>query len=293
MGDMWRVDDEATVGASVDVVISVCNEAPEVLAITVRGCLAASRVGKVIVVDDGSDQPVSLDLPASERRVSVCRLERNSGISAARNEGIVRTASRYVACVNTEIVLEPDWLDATSHVLDTTPACGAVFTKTTLPAATWLTGWRTAYHEIPTPPEDGPAKFAPGHAVLFRRAALDAIGGYDPRFRRCREDRDVCRRLAKAGWSTIYAARSSCTSHQIDSVGLLGRKTALRALRCGDERVTLLAGCAVILRFGCLRVLSSLWHRRWAALAVEPLITSVTLWETVKMALAPQNGVRR
>ena len=281
-----------TAGAGVDVVISAYNEAPEVLALTVRSCLAASGVGNVVVVDDGSDPPVSLGLPAAERRVSVCRLERNSGISAARNEGIARTASRYVACVNTEIVLEPDWLDATSHVLDTTPACGAVFTKTRLPEATWLTGWRTAYHEIPTPPEDGPAKFAPGHAVLFRRAALETIGAYDPRFRRCREDGDVCKRLGKAGWSTLYTGRSSCTSLQVDGVGPLGRKTALRALRCGDEPVALLAGCAVILRFACLRVVSSLWHQRWAALTVEPLITSVTLWEAVKMALRSQNGAR-
>ena len=279
-------------GAGVDVVISVYNEEPEVLELTVQSCLAASGVGKVLVVDDGSDRPVSLPLP-QERRASVFRLERNSGISVARNEGIARTASRYVACVNSEIELDLDWLNATSRVLDTTPECGAVFTKTRLPTpATWLSRWRTAYHEIPTPPDDGPVKFAPGHAVLFRRAALEKIGGYDPRFTRCREDVDVCRRLGKAGWSTRYTTGSACISHQVDSVGLLGRKTAVRALRCGNEPVPLLAGCGVVLRFGCLRVASSVWHQRWAALAVEPFITPVALWVAVKMASRPQNGTR-
>jgi GT2 family glycosyltransferase len=288
---MPRIDEGEMTGAGVDVVISAYNEEPEDLALTLRSCFDLAGVGNVVVVDDGSDPPISL--PQERRRLSMFRLARNSGISVARNEGIARTASRYVACVNSDIELEPDWLDATTRVLDTTPTCGAVFTKTRLPSpVTWLTRWRTAYHELPTPPTDGPEKFAPGHAVLFRRAALDQIGGYDPRYTRCREDVDVCKRLEKAGWSTMYTSRSACISHQVDSVGLLGRKTAVRALHCGNDPVPLLAGFGVVLQRTCYRVASSVWHHRWAALAVEPLITPVALWEVVKMAILSETGNR-
>ncbi|MEP6914027.1 MAG: glycosyltransferase [Acidobacteriota bacterium] len=266
-----------------DFVVTVYNEDLRELAITLRSCLRQRAVRNVIVVDDGSGQRVRL--PIEDPRLKIVRLEQNLGISGARNAGIANTTSVYVASVNSEIELEEDWLDATSQVLDANPSCGAAFTAARLSnSRTWWTRWRSAYHEMHLQPGDGPAKFAPGHAVLFRRSALEQIGGYDQRWVRCHEDVDVCRRLRKAGWTTLYTSKSGCNSRQSDNAWLLGRKEAVRALRCTNERISIAGGCWVILRRGCLRVASSTFHRRWAALGAEPLITLIAFWEAVKIA---------
>lgn len=44
-----------------------------------------------------------------------------------------------------------------------------------------------------------------GAAVLIRRAALDAIGGFDERFFMYFEDIDFCRRAWETGWGVCYA----------------------------------------------------------------------------------------
>jgi cellulose synthase/poly-beta-1,6-N-acetylglucosamine synthase-like glycosyltransferase len=256
------------------------------LAVTLRSCLRQAGVGNVVVVDDGSPEHVRPSI--EDTRLKIIRLEKNSGISVARNQGIAATASPYVAFVNSDIELENGWLAATSKVLDDHPSCGAAFTAARLTNPTkWLTRWRTAYQEMPPPLTDGPARFAPGHAVLFRRSALEEVGGYDPRWVRAHEDVDVCDRLRNAGWNTRYTSRSGCLSRQIDDLWLLGRKEAVRELRCTNDRIPLQAGCWIVFRRGCGRFASSVLHRRWLALAAEPFIMMVAFWEAVKIGTRP------
>jgi cytochrome c biogenesis factor len=71
--------------------------------------------------------------------------------------------------------------------------------------------------------------FAPGHAVLFRRGTLVSVGGYHARFRRVREDSEICERLKNAGWETYYVAKSRCTSVQDDGLRMLSRKALARS----------------------------------------------------------------
>lgn len=43
-----------------------------------------------------------------------------------------------------------------------------------------------------------------GMLVLFRRAAFAQVGGFDEGYFMYLEDADICRRLRRAGWKTIY-----------------------------------------------------------------------------------------
>lgn len=85
------------------VVIPVYNR-PEALLRAVASCLQQSLNDlQVIVVDDGSDEPVagildSLDDP----RVSCIRVEPNAGVSNARNTGMDHALGRYVAFLDSD-----------------------------------------------------------------------------------------------------------------------------------------------------------------------------------------------
>src|SRR5207245_3889009 len=47
---------------------------------------------------------------------------------------------------------------------------------------------------------DREAEHIPGCNMAFRREALRAIGGFDPRFRTAGDDVDVCWQLQQRGW---------------------------------------------------------------------------------------------
>jgi Glycosyl transferase family group 2 len=67
----------------------------------------------------------------------------------------------------------------------------------------------------------GPAAFAHGHAVFFRKSAVEAVGGYDVRLRVTYEDADISKRLWKLG----------CEVHFIDPIRRVSiQKDTLRSL---------------------------------------------------------------
>jgi GT2 family glycosyltransferase len=160
--------------------------------------------------------------------ISLLRLEQNLGISAARNAGIARSTAPFLACINTQVLPDPDWLSTCADYLARHPQVGACFTRL-VPAKPerLLTRWRMRFLETSFGEQSGPTPFAPGHAALFRKEALIAVGGYDANFRLHHEDSDICLRLKKAGWDTHYVAESRCISTQEDSM----RQIAMKELR--------------------------------------------------------------
>ena len=63
---------------------------------------------ETILVDNGStDDSVSL---AESLGARVLRLERNFGFAAAVNRGIEATSAEWVAILNNDVTLDPDWL---------------------------------------------------------------------------------------------------------------------------------------------------------------------------------------
>jgi len=212
---------------SVDVVIPVYGERAEALSATLSACVKLTHpVSRIFVVDDGSPTPVSLpDWAQSSAHISLLRLPHNQGISAARNAAIALSNSAFLACINTEILPAPGWLDTCLDYLVSHPSVGACFTRTVPQRPDrLLTRWRMRFQEPKYPEQSGPVPFAHGHAVLFRKDAVDAVGGYDVRFRRHHEDSDICQRMKTAGWESHFVAGSRCISIQQDSLNELAAK---------------------------------------------------------------------
>jgi len=220
-----------TFNGCVDIAIPVFGEPGAALEATLDACLRQDQpASQIFVVDDGSPVPVSIpERIMASGKVQLWRMPENSGIAAARNFAIAHSTAAWVACINCEVLPAPDWLQKCSHHLYEQPRVAACYTRM-VPQnpRRLLSRWRMRCQDTKFG-DSRCSKFAPGHAVLFRREALNSVAAYDVRFRRVREDCDICERLKNEGWEIHYVAESRCTSIQDDALSMLSRKALARS----------------------------------------------------------------
>ncbi|HEU4703256.1 MAG TPA: glycosyltransferase [Conexibacter sp.] len=144
----------------------------------VQSVLAQTRQdAEILIVDDGSDDPVTRHLLASYRRPRT-RIIRtaNRGLPAARNTGLEEARGRYVSFLDADDLFAPRFLEATVGLLEADDSLAF--------ASCWLTAfgarqfsWQPERCDFPwLLAEDTVCTAAP-----VRRDALLAIGGFDER----------------------------------------------------------------------------------------------------------------
>ena len=167
----------------------------------------ADHAAAYLVVDDGSSSPVIVP-----RDATVVRHEHARGPAAARNTGWRGATTELIAFLDADCDPQPDWLEhLLPHFGD--PAVAAVApriatsTPATLPAA--LARYEQARPTLDRGDQEAivrprsPVPFVPTAALVVRRSALEAIGGFDETLR-FGEDVDLVWRLADAGWTVRY-----------------------------------------------------------------------------------------
>lgn len=172
----------------------------------------------LLLVDNGStDGTPAASWPAE---VQVMRVERNIGVAAALNRGLAVLPGdcEYVALLNNDVELEPDWLARLVATLDAHPGAASATGKTlsyhardTIDAAGDLLMWSgAASHrglgERDEGQYDDPAAVfcACAGVALFRRSAFAAVGGFDEDFFAYQEDVDWGLRAQLAGFTARY-----------------------------------------------------------------------------------------
>ena len=172
---------------------------------------------EVIVVDDGSTD--STGAIAESYGFRVIRTE-NRGLSRARNTGLAAATGEIVAYIDDDAYPDPDWLtylvltlSSSSHVgvggPNLTPAEDGPVAQCVARAPGNPT------HVLLT---DEEAEHLPGCNMAFRKSALEAIGGFDPRFRTAGDDVDVCWRLREQGWTLGFSPAATVWHHRRSSV---------------------------------------------------------------------------
>jgi GT2 family glycosyltransferase len=284
---------------AVDIVIPVHSERPEALEATLSACLTQTYpVSKIFVVDDGSPEPVKQPhRQHSSADICLLRLPENLGISAARNAAIACSSAPLLACINTQVLPDPEWLVTCSSYLSEHPGVGACYTRLVPRRPNRiLTRWRMRFLETKFGEQSGPAPFAPGHAVLFRKEVLSLVGGYDPRYRRHHEDSNICQRMRKSGWETHYVAESRCISIQEDSLKQLASKELRESYWYSPAESSLIRLYLHLSKWTLIRAGRNIVKGRFYFIPVDAAIWAYALWiatiQTLRFSEASENRDR-
>jgi GT2 family glycosyltransferase len=187
------------------------------------GCLESidaqtTPAAEVIVVDNGSVDGSLEYLRDQHPHVRMLALGRNTGFAHAANRGIEAARDELVALINTDVVLDRDWLERMVGALRTRPDAASAACKMLT-----LDDSRLVYDAGDVLRRDGACeqrgRFGPDDgrfdcagdvfgacagAALYRRDAVLALGGFDERYFAYLEDIDLALRLRLRGWSCRY-----------------------------------------------------------------------------------------
>ncbi|MEJ2232011.1 MAG: glycosyltransferase, partial [Nitrospirales bacterium] len=172
---------------------------------TIRDCFKALEKldypdYEVIVVNDGStDATESIAKEFPFRLIST----HNRGLSHARNTGLRLATGEIVAYTDDDAYPDPHWLTYLADMFLTTSHAGIGGPNLPPPDDGWIA---ECVANAPGGPihvllDDQTAEHIPGCNMAFRKACLEAIGGFDPQFRAAGDDVDICWRLQEKGWT--------------------------------------------------------------------------------------------
>src|SRR5438445_1677666 len=172
---------------------------------------------EVIVVDDGSTD----DVGAVAREFDVRLIQTpNRGLATARNTGLKAATGEIVAYIDDDAHPDPHWLTYLAATFRNTTHV-AVGGPNLAPPGDGVVAECVA--NAPGGPvhvllSDGEAEHLPGCNMAFRRATLEAIGGFDPQFRVAGDDVDVCWQIQKKGRTLGFSPAAVVWHHRRNSV---------------------------------------------------------------------------
>ncbi len=164
----------------------------------------------VVIAEDGSRDPGAIAAVAHGASARLIQHSTARGPAAARNEAWRETDSPIVAFLDADVEVTPGWLEPLlAHFAD--PAVAAVAPRVRAPVTDGSALDRFERHCSPLDMGAlesmvGPrrrVRYVPSAALLFRRDALEALGGFDED-RRLGEDVDLIWRTVAAGWTVRY-----------------------------------------------------------------------------------------
>lgn len=233
-------------------IVSVCFNSLAVL----PGMLASVPFGcPVVLVDNGSDDIGAVAELAARHGARLIRNETNRGFGAACNQGAAVAETEFLLFLNPDAALAPGALTALVAGADRYPDAsgfnpriagpgGRPYFKRSsnlMPRAERMPrGWPAADREVTV---------LFGGALMVRRAAFEAIGGFDARIFLYHEDDDLSRRLRAQAGPVMFlrdplvehlGGRSSARSPQ---------NAALKARAMGRSRVYAMAKHGIPLAF--------------------------------------------
>jgi N-acetylglucosaminyl-diphospho-decaprenol L-rhamnosyltransferase len=178
-------------------------------------------LASVIVVDNGSDDGTAPMLAERYPAVEVVVLPENRGFAGAVNAGVAAGSAEAVVLVNNDVECDPGFVEEVLRPLAGDERVGMVAALLLRPGRSAVDSYgvevdrtlsafpRFAGAAWPVEVHERALAMPSGGAAAYRRAALDAVGGFDEGLFAYMEDVDLGLRLGAAGWRCAGAAAAS------------------------------------------------------------------------------------
>jgi len=196
---------------------------------------AAAVAPPVVIADNGSTDG-SVERAAQRPRVTLVPTGGNLGYGGAANVG-VRAAggAELVLVANPDIEWHDGALDELVGAAQRWPRAAILgpailtpdgdlypsarsFPSLSRGIGHALLGWwwpsnpfTRSYRRERRDPVEATAGWLSGSCMLLRRSAFDEVGGFDPAYFMYFEDLELCRRLARRGWESVYVPSAVVT----------------------------------------------------------------------------------
>ena len=221
-----------TSGIPVTVVIAT-RDRPELAREALAAASTALRAGdSLILVDSASADPVAIADIARQAGATLVRCE-EPGTSRARNAGWRATSAELVAFTDDDCLPDSRWLEAAVEAFNREPSASLVTGRVVSESADIPRAWLqlSVTSRLDTANfdhEDDPTEVGHGANMIWRRSALEQIGGFDESLGpgtplRAAEDVDAFWRLLRSGGIGVFDPGSIVTHRQ-----WRGRMTQLR-----------------------------------------------------------------
>ena len=217
-------------------------------------CLADLRAGLERVAGDGElivvDNGGGLAPIEGARLVS---LPRNAGFAGGVAAGLAAAGGEWIALVNNDAFVAPDCLERLLAAARGAPSVGSVAPQIRFDGrrdvvnsaglevdVLGIGSDRLAGHAASDPAVAAPTDVfgATACVAVYRRAMLDAVGGFDASFFAYQEDADLAWRARSAGWRCRYEPRALAW-HQGSATS--GEASEFKYRLVGRNRVRMLA----------------------------------------------------
>jgi N-acetylglucosaminyl-diphospho-decaprenol L-rhamnosyltransferase len=162
-----------------------------------------------VVVDNGSGDDSAPAFAAELPAAKVVALPENLGFGAANNRGARLASTEFLLLINPDCTIAAADLRALVDTADRNPQAAVVAPRLAEAGGRdnfrW---WGNRHGDAVRADGELCTIFLCGACLLVRRAAFEAVGGFDEGFFLYYEDDDLCARLSRAGWSLIFAPQA-------------------------------------------------------------------------------------
>lgn len=266
------------------------------------------RALHVIIVEDG--RPGVSQSANPDAWAEVITLPTNQGYGAALNAALRRSSSEFFACLNDDVVVDPNCLEEMMRVMRRSEDIGACAPRILLTRDRGIdsagmgiaadgTFVQRGHGEAPQAMQK-PADVlcASGCAALFRRAALEEAGPWDESLFMYCEDADLGLRLARLCWrcryvpsAFVYHEYSATTgAASVRKLYLVERNRMLITWKNLPLRRVLISPFAALVRYG----LHAKAFATGKGLEGHAKSEGVTSWDLVRsLAKAHADALRR
>ena len=197
----------------------ICAHNPPPIWREVAAKLCCFPFSKVVVVDDGSTEPLTFQAPEkSKAPCRVVRCETNEGLAAARNHALDHVDTEWILFIDSDVLPDEAFLARLADVLNGSQADGVGFhVREHHRQSDWdfyRACERDAFNNV-----QGRAEWVSGLLCAYRADTLRAVNGFDPTFRTNGEDVDVGYRLTRGGKSLVRLPEVCGEHYRKDSIG--------------------------------------------------------------------------